>query len=333
MNSYDELLSLSPTESIQSAFVKAYSKIHGYDTTFTKYNNIMVSISGGSDSDILLDFVERIGYPKSQVIYVFFDTGLEFKATKEHLNFLEKKYDIRILREKAVVPVAKGCKKYGVPFLSKQTSEWINRLQKHSFTWTDESFEVLYEKYPKCKSALRWWCNEWGETSRLNINRQKYLKEFIIKNPPDFMISSKCCTGAKKRTAKNIFNKFSPDLDIQGIRKAEGGSRAFVYKSCFDKVFGGCDRLRPLFWFKKEDKMAYEKTFGIIHSRCYTQYGLKRTGCACCPFGSNYEYELKIAQKYEPNLYKAAMYIFGKSYEYTQKYKEFCRMKKENLCD
>lgn len=332
MNTYDELLNMSPTYEVQSAFIKAYRKIHGYDM-FSMYDKIMVSISGGSDSDILMDFIERIGYPKSQVIYVFFDTGMEFKATKEHLDFLEKKYGVTIHREKAVVPVAMGCRKYGVPFLSKQTSEWINRLQRHGFTWVDEPFNVLYKKYPKCKAALRWWCNEWGETSRLNISKQKYLKEFMIENPPDFIISSGCCTGAKKRTAKAISEKFDPDLDVQGVRKAEGGSRAIAYKSCFDDVFGGCDRFRPIFWFKKEDKLAYEKVFDVTHSRCYTQYGLKRTGCACCPFGSDYEHELEMAQMFEPNLYKAAMFVFGKSYEYTRKYREFCRMKAEISCD
>lgn len=326
MNTFEELLAMSQTYEIQAAFIKAYPKIHGYNT-LPLYDKIIVSVSGGSDSDILIDFIERIGYPKSKLIYVFFNTGMEFKATIEHLNFLEQKYGITIHRERAAIPVPLGCKKYGIPFLSKQVSEWISRLQRHRFDWVDESFNVLYQKYPKCKAALRWWCNEWGENSRLNINRQKYLKEFMIKNPPDFQISAGCCVGAKKKTSKIISEKFHPDLDIQGVRKAEGGARAIAYNSCFEYVFGSYDKFRPIFWFKKTDKECYEKIFNVTHSRCYTQYGLRRTGCACCPFGSNYEHELTIAKLYEPNLYKAAVNVFGKSYDYTRKYQEFCRYK------
>lgn len=85
------------TGEIQTAFIKAWNKIHGYDgdgseiKPFTMYPKIMVSVSGGADSDIVIDMIERIGHPLSTVHYVFYDTGLEFRATKEHLNFLEKK--------------------------------------------------------------------------------------------------------------------------------------------------------------------------------------------------------------------------------------------------
>ncbi len=325
MSDIMELVKSSPTQAIQDAFIKGYHKIHGYDD-FRTYDRIMVSISGGSDSDILMDYCERIGYPEGTLKYVFFDTGMEFKATKHHLDFLEKKYGVEIHREKAKVPVPVGVKKYGFPFLSKQTSEWISRLQRHKFQWEDEPFGVLYTRYPKCKAALRWWCNEWGENSRVNINTQKWLKEFMIANPPDFPISPGCCAGAKKKTAKMLAEKYEPDLDIQGVRKAEGGARATAYKSCFDDVFGGCDRFRPIFWYKKEDKESYENAFDVTHSACYTEYGLKRTGCACCPFGSNFEHELEATQQYEPLLYKAANNVFGKSYEYTRKYHEFKKM-------
>ena len=122
MSDIMELVKSSPTQAIQDAFIKGYHKIHGYDD-FRTYDRIMVSISGGSDSDILMDYCERIGYPEGTLKYVFFDTGMEFKATKHHLDFLEKKYGVEIHREKAKVPVPLGVKKYGFPFLSKQTSE------------------------------------------------------------------------------------------------------------------------------------------------------------------------------------------------------------------
>ena len=73
-----------------------------------------------------------------------------------------------------------------------------------------------------------------------------------------------------------------------------------------------------------EDKQRYEEHYGITHSKCYTEYGLKRTGCAGCPFGKRFEAELEVIQKYEPKLYKAVMNIFGDSYAYTRAYKKFC---------
>ena len=329
---YPDMMSLlvdAPNSTIQTAFSKAYGKIHGYlkddGSSDPFYHRIMVSVSGGSDSDIMMDFIERIGYPANNVRYVFFDTGIEFAATKRHLDFLENKYGVKIQREKAVVPAPLGVKKYGVPFLSKQISEFINRLQKHGFKWEDKPFDVLDKEYPKCKAALRWWCNQFGEGSQMNIERKRLLKEFMIANPPDFLISNKCCEGAKKKTAHAVEARYNPDLSVQGVRKAEGGARATAYSSCFDHTSSGCDKLRPIFWFKKEDKIAYEEHYGVQHSDCYAVYGLTRTGCACCPFGKKFETELEAAKLYEPLLYKAAVNVFGKSYEYTRQYREFVK--------
>lgn len=52
-----------------------------------------------------------------------------------------------------------------------------------------------------------------------------------------------------------------------------------------------------------------------------------------CPYGKDFEKELEIVQKYEPKLYKACMNIFGESYEYTRKYREFQKMMKEKERD
>ena len=122
------------------------------------YKNVIVSISGGSDSDIMLDLIYRLS--NSNVRYVFFDTGLEYKATKEHLKFLEEKYGIEIEVIKAKKPIPITCRDYGQPFLSKQISEYIERLQRHNFKWEDKPFEELIKEYPNCKVALKWWCNK-----------------------------------------------------------------------------------------------------------------------------------------------------------------------------
>lgn len=323
----DQLPIIPPNEIVPS-FIKAWHKIHGNkEYEFANYKNIMVSISGGSDSDIMLDFIERIGHPFGQVNYVFFDTGLEFQATKEHLKDLENKYGITIVRKKSKKPVPLGCKEYGVPFLNKRVSNYINRLQSHGFKWKDKPFEQLYEEYPNCKAALRWWCNEFGEKSQMNIEQNKWLKEFMVNNPPNFKISDACCTWAKKQTAHLFEKELKPDLICTGVRKSEGGARRTAYKSCFDSIYNKPDNFRPIFWFKNEEKEYYSEVFCVQYSDCYTKYGLKRTGCACCPFGLKHEQELEAAKIYEPKLYIAAWNVFGQSYEYTKAYRKFRELK------
>lgn len=63
----------------------------------------------------------------------------------------------------------------------------------------------------------------------------------------------------------------------------------------------------------------------MVHSDCYTEYGMTRTGCAGCPFGRDFEEELRVIQTYEPKLYTMVNNVFGKSYEYTIKYKDFVK--------
>ena len=318
--SLDELLANCPENQIVGDnLVRAWSKINN-----PKYKKIVCSISGGADSDVMLDIVWKCD--KNNIIeFVWFDTGLEYQATKEHLKYLEEKYGIEIKPYRAIKPIPTTCKQYGQPFLSKYVSDMIQRLQRHNFGWEDGTYNDLAIKYPKCKGALKWWCNVNGNSSHFNIQRNKWLKEFMILNPPQFKISNKCCQYAKKDVVHKVIKENDFDLEITGIRRSEGGIRATSYKSCFDNNDDGTyDRYRPLFWYSDSDRKEYEKQNEIIHSRCYTEYGLTRTGCAGCPFGKEFEDELLVIEKYEPKLFKAVNNIFGDSYEYTRTYKNFC---------
>ena len=318
-NDFMELISNAPQNQIVGDnLVRAWSKINS-----PKYEKIVCKISGGSDSDVMLDVCTKCD-KDNKIEYVWFDTGLEYQATKEHLKYLEEKYGIEIKRHKAIKPIPLSCKQYGQPFLNKRVSDYMSRLQRHNFQWEDEDFDTLYKRYPKCKTALVWWCNK-AQCNSFNISQNKWLKEFIKQNHPDFMISDKCCKYAKKDVSNQLMKNEKYDLDIVGVRRAEGGTRAQAYKSCFDENGDGYDHYRPLFWYKNSDKEDYEKHYGIVHSKCYTKYGLERTGCAGCPFGRDFEYELEVIEKYEPKLFVAVNNIFGDSYEYTRKYKEFCK--------
>ncbi len=303
------------------------------------HERIMCSLSGGWDSDIMADMLIRCG-GKDKTTFVYFNTGLEYKATKQQIKTLEERYGIKIEVLPPIKPIPICVKEYGIPFWSKTVSEYIYRLQRHNFQWQDEPFDVLLKKYPQCKAALRFWCNNWplsktGQNSRFNISYIPYLKEFMIANPPTFRISAKCCTYAKKEVADKYEQENDFDLNCTGVRKAEKGARASTFSTCYTQAMTGADTYRPLFWFSDADKVEYDQHYGLTHSDCYGVWGMKRTGCAGCPFGKDFEEELELTRKYEPNFYRAANKIFGQSYEYTRRYlrfrEEMKRNKKEGL--
>ena len=73
---------------VVDSFVKANSVINN-----PSYERIFCSISGGADSDVMLDLIHKVDKDK-KVKYVWFDTGLEYQATKDHIKYLEKKYGV-----------------------------------------------------------------------------------------------------------------------------------------------------------------------------------------------------------------------------------------------
>lgn len=100
---------------ILDSYVKANSVLNSSETA-------LCSVSGGSDSDIMLDIIHKVD-DSGKVTYYWINTGLEYQATKELLDELERKYGIEIVRLKPDKPIPACVKEYGVPFLSKYVSE------------------------------------------------------------------------------------------------------------------------------------------------------------------------------------------------------------------
>ena len=179
---------------ILDAFMKARSVLE-------QHNVACVSISGGSDSDVMLDLIERVrDRTGCEIIYVWFDTGFEYAATKRHLTFLEKKYGIQITRVKAEKSVPTCVRQYGQPFISKYVSRQINALQKYGFNWRDDRYEELIEKYSGCQAAVKWWTNKWSGRERpgwYDIGHVPKLKEFMMLKTPWFPISQKSVSPNK----------------------------------------------------------------------------------------------------------------------------------------
>lgn len=303
------------------------------------HKRIQVAISGGADSDCMLDIIEKVKTEKNELHYVFFNTGVEYQATLKHLDYLETKYKIKIDRIKAEKPIPQCIHEYGIPFLSKYVSGMIEPLQKAGFKFEDKPYEELLEEYKgkNLNSYLKWWCNLYGTDDKFytcmnNIAYYPMLKEFLVSSPPQFRISAKCCTYAKKHPAKRLAKETQCDLVCTGIRKSEGGVRAMAYKSCFvDSNDNSADKYMPLFWWHDNDKKYYEEKFDIKHSDCYEKYGFTRTGCVGCPFAYDIEDNLERIKMFEPKLYKACINMFNASYEYKREFKKFRADKKRTM--
>lgn len=308
-----------------------------------QHPNAICSYSGGADSDILIDVIERtreiFGLPP--VKYVFFNTGLEMKATKDHVKATAEKYGVEIETVRPKTNIVMASRKYGIPFVSKimsaGLSEWqkkdvpLSAAQEYDQAEDKEAKRAeLKERYPKCESVLNFLCccNSKGEPRpniQLVINSSKYMRDFIGEYPPDFKISADCCTYCKKNVAHQIQKGY--DMVITGERRDEGGMRSVPRKDntslCFTETSSGQYRLRPLYYVSDADKAWYKEYYGLRYSDAYEVYGLTRTGCCGCPISYKAIADLELIRPYEPNLVKAAWNIFGKSYEYRQKYNAY----------
>lgn len=318
---YDYLTQPIPTSSeIKRMFVLTKEKLE-------QYKRVAVEVSGGSDSDILIDLIEKLRGPANVVYYVYYNTGLDFDATKVHLKELEQKYGIKIMRETPRKPIPISVKENGQPFLSKKVSEYMERLQAHNFQWEDLPLNVLMKKYPNCQSALKWWCNKWGNSSSFNIEKQKYLKEFIIQNPPRFKISTKCCSYNWENTQRQFCKNMSIELVCAGQRKDETDIRFFGEKTCFNKRDGLAAQFRPLYYLSDEDKKIYKEFFNLTYSDCYELYNFTSIHCAACPLERDCMQTALAIKEYEPLFYKSIFKIFGASHIYTLAYREFIKEK------
>ena len=313
-------------------------------TRLRQHPNACCSYSGGADSDILIDLIEqcrKIVPSLPKVKYVFFNTGLEMKATRDHVKETAEKYGVEITEIRPKINIVNASRKYGIPFVSKIMSQGLGEWQKKQIPLTvaDEYEQAedkhtkrleLKERYPNCESVLNFLCccNSAGEPRpniQLVINSSAYMRDFISEYPPDFQISAKCCDYCKKQPAHNFQKGF--EMIITGERRDEGGMRSVPRQDnttlCFTETASGQYRLRPLYYVSDKDKAWYKDTYGIRYSDAYEVYGLTRTGCCGCPISHKAVDDLELIGRFEPNVKKAAWNIFGKSYEYRIKYNRY----------
>lgn len=317
-----------------------------------EHPHAICSYSGGADSDIMIDLIERTReiFNLPPVDYVFFNTGLEMKATKDHVKATAEKYGVEIRECRPKVNIVTASRKYGLPFVSKIMSAGLEGWQKKNIPLSiaDEYDRAedkaakraeLKKRYPGCETTINFLCccNSAGEPRpniQLVINSSKYMRDFIAEYPPDFQVSAKCCDYCKKQVAHQVQKDY--DMIITGERRDEGGMRSVPRKDnttlCFTETSSGQYRLRPLYYVSDKDKAWYKDKYNIRYSDAYEVYGLTRTGCCGCPISYKAIDDLELIRPYEPTLVKAAWNVFGKSYLYRHQYNEYkARRKKEEM--
>ena len=314
-----------------------------------EHPNAICSYSGGSDSDIMIDIIERTRktFKLPPIEYAFFNTGLEMKATKDHVKAAAEKYGVEIIEHRPKINIVMASRMCGIPYVSKIMSSGLSEWQKKQvpleiadeYAKADDKAakrKELKERYPNCESVINFLCccNSAGEPRpdiQLVINSSKYMLDFIKENPPEFKISADCCVYCKKNLAHSVQKGF--DMIITGERRDEGGMRSVPRKDntalCFTETASGQYRLRPLYYVSDKDKEWYKDRYKIKYSDAYEVYGLARTGCCGCPISYKAVDDLEKIKPYEPNVVRAAWNIFGDSYRYRAKYNEYKNKRKE----
>lgn len=317
----------------------------------TEHPNAICSYSGGADSDILIHLIEttRKALDLPKVDYVFFNTGIEMQATKDHVKATAEKYGVEIkectpdYHIKGEMNVVLATRKYGIPFVSKIMSSAMETVQKKQLPFSikeeydqaedkEAKRQELRERFPNAEQGINFLCccNSAGEPRpniQLVINSSAYMYDFMKEYPPDFQMSAKCCECCKKHVAHRVQKGY--EMIITGERRDEGGMRSVPRSGeenkhmCFTETNSGQYRLRPLFYVSDKDKQWYKEIHGIRYSDAYEVYGLTRTGCCGCPISYKAVEDLEKIRPYEPTLVKAAWNVFGKSYEYRAKYNEY----------
>jgi 3'-phosphoadenosine 5'-phosphosulfate sulfotransferase (PAPS reductase)/FAD synthetase len=157
----------------------------------------------------------------------------------------------------------------------------------------------------------------------------------------------------KKKPFKLYAEQHEIEGYLTGMRMSEGGARAFAYETAIKAGKAPCTTIKGKYTVKSPlidwtDEMCdlFVKRYNVPLSKAYTDYGLTRTGCFCCPFAPDIDSNLENLFRNEPNRYKAALFYLKDVYiaqgvelpfddeymaEYTEKWKEYEVMRYEML--
>ena len=127
-------------------------------TRLKQHPKAICSYSGGADSDIMLDLIERTreAFHLPPVKYAFFNTGLEMAATKRHVKETAEKYGVEITTYRPKVGIVQAVRTHGVPFVSKIMSAGLSEWQKKGLPLSiAQEYEEAEDKAAQRAERLR----------------------------------------------------------------------------------------------------------------------------------------------------------------------------------
>lgn len=297
-------------------------KIHGAFNKLIKNYHLTdgqtyLAFSGGRDSTVvfflILLAIELGQLPQGSIPCVFADTKIEYDAIYEFVDMINNEYKCvkRVVPKKSFIEVLK---KYGLPSISKMKSELLS-------TWINQRENDQRESMYRCKCLLH---NEFDITKqdgtrRYVVSKNKIANKHIhfLHDDLEYKVSSKCCDYLKKKPFKDYAKQNNMNGYLSGVRIGEGGARSIAYKTCtsVSQINGrSVYHTMPIWDWADGDIQKFIDYFDIPLSRCYTEYGLDRTGCAGCPYAKDLYANLKVLHDFEPKKYKFWINLLEKVY-------------------
>ena len=268
------------------------AKIKAINEQYDLENNAFLSFSGGKDSTVLHHLIDE-SLPGNRIPRVFFNTGIEYKLIVKFVKELAAN-DNRFVLYTVGKDIKKTLYTYGFPFKSKEHSqklyEWKNgaRSKYHRMY-----FRELEGGYQQCPYALM------------------YQKDTDL----GFTISHKCCIEFKKKPSMDYQRQSGRKITLTGMLKEEGGQRAGISCTVFDKSSGKLKKFHPLApvthnwesWYINRNRIKLAELY-------YPPYNFNRSGCVCCPFSLDLQSQLDTLSIIAPEEKKRAEYIWEKVY-------------------
>lgn len=263
----------------------------------TKYNedNFYISFSGGRDSTVLRDLIDR-AIPGNNIPSVHINTGIELKSIEDFVKECAK-HDNRVKIIKPQENIKKVLSKYGYPFKSKRHSKILSQFQRNV---DGETIHNYLQDEQKTK--------DWGSFLVCpKILKYQFSSDFNIK------VSDKCCEYIKEKPLKKWSFENAKPFAIIGVMRAEGGRRTKA--NCLAFRNNKLTAFQPLAPLPNEFIYKYIDYFNIDTADLYKPpYNFQRTGCKGCPFAIDIENELRILKKFFPAEHKQALQIWGDIY-------------------
>ena len=251
---------------------------------------IYISSSFGKDSIVLIHLIRNL-YPETPIIYI--NTGVDQQSNVE----LSKEYEnvITLYPKKSMEQVIE---EYGYILpIGKDKSSTIQQVRKNLYDGKFDTWRVR-----KLRGDL-------GKKSM--FNQEKHIKDLLA----PFKIDDKCCYWLKLQPLREFTQKENYKYQFNGQTAEESlARRVSITNNGFNMEY----QSRPLGHWRITDILNYIVDYNLKLSSCYGDIVLEngkykttkfyRTGCTCCPIGS---------QKSNPNQFELLYFYDINTWDYV----------------